>query len=180
MEPSPTPDEPVTRIRVREALHTGPPTSAPSPGDGGGIEIAFYPDRVARPSTPPELTPSQALRFADDPGRVAAAAETAGSRTTVTPSTPPRHPQVGESQTPPADVNPPVPDVPDEAPGVPEEAPVAHDQDQTAVRGETDDVRHTSERTAEPHTPSRSWSVTLGSTTPPRPSWWRRMLRRDR
>lgn len=174
MEPSPTPDEPVTRIRVREALHTGPPTSAPSPGDGGGIEIAFYPDRVARPSTPPELTPSQALRFADDPGRVAAAAETAGSRTTVTPSTPPRHPQVGESQVPPADVKPPVPDVSDEA------SAVRRDQGHTADRADTEDRPHTAERAAEPHAPSRSWSVTLGSTTPPRPSWWRRMLRRDR
>lgn len=173
MEPSPIPEQPVTRIRVSEALHTAGPT--PTPSDGADLEIAFYPDRIGRPSDPLQLSPSRALRFTDDPGRVAAAAQTAGSRTTVTSSAPARHTQPGGS------------DAPSHAPaaGAPSREP-----DEAGEAGLPQEEAAEASQVAEPAEaaqpagpgpdasgPSRSWSVPLEAAPPPRRvPWWRRLL----
>jgi hypothetical protein len=47
------------------------------------LEIALYPQRLDRTAPPPSLTPSQAVRYAEDPARVEEAARTAGSRQIV-------------------------------------------------------------------------------------------------
>jgi hypothetical protein len=164
MEPSPTPEPPMTRIRVSEALRTAGAT--PVPSEGADLEIAFYPDRIARPSDPLQLSPSQALRFTDDPGRMAAAAQTARSRTTVTSPAAGRHPQPGESDTPRHDA-------PAEAP--PREDREAGEADIPQVRDAP--AAHHSPAEPGPDVAPRTWSVPLEVAPPPRRGpWWRRLL----
>jgi hypothetical protein len=113
----------------------------------GGLEIAVYPERVRLTRTPIALTPSGALRFVEDPDRIAAAARTAGTRQTVAASGGLRHPRPGGETTP----------TPDREQTTPTSAPTP-----------------AAPATPAP-APARDWSAPLVQPARRR-AWWRRML----
>jgi hypothetical protein len=65
----------------------------------GGMEIAYYPERMARSGEPVALSPSQAVRYTEDPDLLAAAAATAGSRQVTQPADLPPLTELWECET---------------------------------------------------------------------------------